>query len=126
MRFLVVIPAFLLLFSNVYFIEKLPMEKMMTSIKPKEGCCSQKKKMQHTCMMEKQDESKIPCKSPSKGCQQPESTCICTFCLQFTGVAQMSSFQLIPIIALKRLTGYLELKRTNPHLASPWQPPDLV
>lgn len=126
MRFLVIIPAFLLLFSNVYFIEKMPMEKMMASIKPKEGCCEQKDKMHHSCMMEKQDESMIPCKSSPKGCQQPEPTCICTFCFQFTGLAQMNSFQFTPIIALKSQTGYLELRRANPHIASPWQPPDIV
>jgi hypothetical protein len=125
MRILAFIPAFLLLFSNVYFIEKIPMEKMLPSIKPKGDCCMQQEKMQHTCIMEKQGESAVPSKSSSKGCQQPEPTCICTYCLQFTGIAQISSFQLSPIITLKGLIGFLELKRTNPHVVSPWQPPDV-
>jgi len=127
MRFLAFIPAFLLLFSNMYFIEKIPMEKMVASMKPKGGCCMQKEKIQHSCfMMEKQGESTVPCKSSPKGCQEPEPTCICTYCLQCTGIAQISSFQLTPIITLRGLIGFLELKRTNPHVVSPWQPPDLA
>jgi hypothetical protein len=139
MRFLLVIPAFLLFLSNVPFIHKMDREEMMAVMK-KDGCCRKSESKKGSCgaaaMKEeksscgKQEQSK-KCSSDDKGemqCgMQNESTCICICCFQFAAPDQLSNrFQFGYDDLQQSLAVYLQLNWKDPLLSLPWQPPDGV
>ena len=143
MKWLLVIPSLMLFLSNVSFTVEMKMpEKSGMAIS--EGChrngsCTGE--MPDNCPMqsmvlqggEPMCAMKVkngPCKQDgpsSKPCKNSEPTCICILCFQYSAPAPiLEDFQLAIADLSSNYTGFLSLKWKDPHLAAPWQPPDLV
>jgi hypothetical protein len=146
MRFLLLIPVFIMLLSNVPFIQVTPMEEMMAAMEKQEekDCCKKNadkapkscqaeaacKAKPTACHSEVTSEAKpIACHRdamPVKGsCQPSGANCICICVFQFAAPAQdLKLFQFVPVNILAGRTGYLQVKWKDPLIASPGQPPD--
>lgn len=139
MRFLLVIPVFVLFLSNMPFIQEMPMDRMMAIMKEQEKqeeekCCKNAAAAEKSsCGMEAADPEPEPepmaChpgNMPDDGsCQPTGTTCICICVFQFAAPEQdIRSFQFDTDDLLAGRTGYLQLKWKDPHIASPGQPPD--
>ena len=133
MRFLLLIPVFILLLANVPFTQEMPMEKIMAIMEEqeKEKCCKNSpEEEQKSCHSQAEPEpTPMACNNatmPVDGaCQPTGSTCVCICVFQFAAPAQdLKIFQFIPQNSLAGRTGYLDIKWKDPHIASPGQPPD--
>lgn len=127
MRFLVIIPVFVLFLANMPFIHEMPMQA--------KSCMDAEE--EETCMMKMSESSARSC-LPGKEAAGPEdanegccnrgettTTCICVF--TFAAPAQdIKTFQVHAFNTISGRTGYLQLKWKDPHIASPGQPPDHV
>lgn len=116
MRFLLVIPVFVLFLSNVPFIQEMPMEEMMARME------------EESCPMNKPEASCHPGEMPEENsCQRTDATCICICFFQYAAPANdIKTFQFEPANEPSGRTGYLQVKWNDPHIASPGQPPDFV
>lgn len=130
MRFLLLIPVFVLFLSNVPFIQEMPVEKMMAIIEKQEekGCCKKnamdEEKSCHSQAEPQPEPGPMSChpgKLPVEGaCQPSGANCICICVFQYAGPAQdIKLFQFNPINTLAGHTGYLQVKWKDPHIASP-------
>lgn len=127
MRFLVLIPAFIFLLSNMPFIHEMPVEKEMT-------CMTEEMSCEKNAMANKEMSCHPGKEQPSsdeggeKNCCNSSATnsvCICVF--TFAAPAQeIKTFQFRSIENLINHTGYLPVKWKDPHIASPVKPPDVV
>jgi hypothetical protein len=135
MRFLLLIPVFVMFLSNVPFIQEMPMEKMLAMVEEQEekDCCKkttgEEPKSCHT--QPEPDPEPMACHAgtiPVQGaCQPSGANCVCIFVFQFTAPAQdIKLFQFKPVNMLAGRTGYLQVKWNDPHIASPGQPPDWI
>lgn len=126
MRFLVIIPVFVLFLANMPFIHEMPMKAKM--------CMDEE---ETTCMMnmsESTSKSCMPGKEPAapgdtkEGCcnrGETTTTCICVFTFA-APVQEIKTFQAHAFDCISGRTGYIQLKWKDPHIASPGQPPDFV
>lgn len=106
------------------------MAEVPVPVNTEKGCCSKSESKTGTC---KKKEAKSTCSSPAKEstkktCSKPqETTCVCTCLFQYNAPAPvLSLFQPAIFDNAGNHTGYLQQYYTNPHLAAPWQPPDLI
>ncbi len=128
MRFLVIIPAFILFLSNMPFTHEMPMEAKMAKT-DKEPACSMMQtgeQVERSCMPGKKP---FVDESTGKGCckhdETTNSTCICIFAYT-APVNDIRIFQLDAVDDMHSQTGYLQLIWKDPHIASPGQPPDFA
>jgi len=137
MRFLLLIPVFVLFLSSVPFIQVMPVEvKVVLAEKQEEKNCCKKKKQAvsepPSCHKAEHATSKPmachPGTMPVEGsCQPSGANCICVCLFQFTAPENdFKAFQLDPANPLAGRTGYLEQEWKDPHIDSPGQPPDYL
>jgi hypothetical protein len=136
MRFLLLIPVFVMFLSNVPFIQEMPMEKMMAIMEKQE---------EEKCCKNSTEEEVNSCHTPSTPGPEPEpmtchpgtvpvegtclptgSTCICICVFQFAATHEIKLIQFGAAATDAGHTGYLEVKWKDPHIVSPGQPPDFI
>jgi hypothetical protein len=133
MRFLLLIPVFVMFLSNVPFIQVMPMEKMLAMVEEQEekDCCKNTtEEAPKSCHAQPESQpGPMACHQgtmPVDGaCQPSGANCVCICVFQFAAPAQdLKLFQFKPVNMLEGRTGYLQVKWKDPHIASPGQPPD--
>lgn len=132
MKFLLVIPAFLLFLSNIPFVHEMDRKEMMAAM-TEEGCCKKSESMKGSC-----ESAEKSCSAPAeeKSCSseeekqcgmQTESTCICICCFQVAAPDQLGSKLQFGINdSPQSLAFYQQKNWKDPQLALPWQPPDVL
>lgn len=122
MRFLLLIPAFFLLLSNVPFNQEISLD-LAQEIMNQGGCNNETRK--GSCGQPGKQES--PNNSANQCCDNAEGTITCICCFQFAApLAAITRFEFSSILSKNCLTGYLEKSIKDPLVGAPWQPPDTV
>lgn len=139
MRFLLFIPVLVLFLSNVPFVQRMPMEQALMIMRDSKECGSGSEcgrnadYVKASCTPEAADcdtacDSKpVTEDDASNQCQPPETECVCICCFQYVA----------PFQPLINYTFSISLPETNsgifivghvkdPHVAAPWQPPDMA
>ena len=137
MRPFLLIPVLILFLSNVPFVQQISMEGMI----PGDRSCSQHKECATyvenpgvSCSMEERgcegnlpDESTAPGSPESSCCQQTGTTCVCIICFQYSAPINSITEYLFNYSSQARsIQAYLIDHIQDPHIAAPWQPPDIV
>ncbi|HEY0678398.1 MAG TPA: hypothetical protein VGD17_08930 [Chitinophagaceae bacterium] len=148
MRFFLIIPAMLLFLSNIPFIHKMDMKEMMASMK-KEGCCKSEQSSKpaesgschndesaKSCKMESEsqispvssEDQEDPGDGEQKECgMQTATSCVCICCFTFAAPDQPDAKLLFGCSDTQQmLADYFQKNWKDPHLAIPWQPPDVL
>ena len=145
MKWLLLIPAFMLFLSNVSFTVEMKMTDKSAMTATIEGCSKKSschKKMQQEacpamsslsvggemlCAMKSEESSNSAKCPPGKPCKGTDATCICICSFQFSAPAPiLEDFQFTLTEIPSKYTGFLSLKWKDPHITAPWQPPDVV
>ena len=128
MRLLLMIPAVMLMFSNIPFFYQMNMDEQNDE-QEVQACCNNDEGMEGVCHSAPTcDHSSKTCDHSSKKCcDNEEPSCVCILCFQYSAPNQLllkynfSFKQPGPDFNL-----FKSLNWKNPFISIPWQPPDKV
>jgi hypothetical protein len=127
MRWLLVIPAWILFLSNIPFVREIKMDDMpvMATSSSGKGCCAKNKGQKMTC--KKSVMLSIAQPDNQKSCSRATDTsCICISCFQFIASAPVwQPFKMHSPRVAMNYTGFLLSKWKNLPVSPPWRPPDI-
>ena len=140
MRILLFIPVFILILSNVPFVQQIPREQAIAMIQGNGSCRQQEQCGRSTenvmalCSMEERDcEHSCTNEAPTADhqddncCQQTGMTCACVLCFQYAApVYGLTEYIFGCAILATNTHAFLIGHIKDPHIGAPWQPPDLV
>jgi hypothetical protein len=122
-RYLLLIPALFLFFSNVPFVQQMRMEEMKKTSTTK-GCCEKNGSVEGVCHKAADAQHQ----GQQKGnCEKSESTCICIFCFQYSAPEQtIIKFDSKDFSSSSDYNFPREQHWLDPYISAPWQPPDFA
>ncbi|MBC7826336.1 MAG: hypothetical protein H7122_01220 [Chitinophagaceae bacterium] len=140
MRVLLFIPVLVLFLSNVPFVQRIPLERMIAMMQNNENCGDSKdcvrnnENFQASCSREELardqtciEETTIQDPASDDCCQKTETTCVCICCFQFAAPLQaITDFQFDCTVSSNISSRFIVGHVKDPHIGAPWQPPDLV
>lgn len=139
MRILLFIPVLVLFLSNVPFVQRIPLETALLMMADKKDCNSgtecrrSTENLKANCASEQSDCDPSCDTEATAGdnaatqCQQPETECVCICCFQYAAplhplISYVFHFLLPESDSEFFVVGHIK----DPHVAAPWQPPDLA
>ena len=140
MRLLLFIPVLMLFLSNVPFVQQIPMEQAMAMIEENRSCVHQEQcsrsieNVATSCSMEEPDceqsctnEETTAAPTDDNCCQQTGTTCVCILCFQYAApVNGITEYLFDCSVLVNNAHAFFIGHIKDPHIGTPWQPPDLV